>query len=414
MNHSRKKRSLHLSFLIFVILFTQNFSAALAQENTQIFQPEPSAQEKDEGRAALQCARQMGRFFSAPRSDVYSVVEEFRDYFRDFFLWPAHFRDVVNIEAQVHKAFQEVIEAFVRCDPERLKSTIGAYWRLSAELYYVRHYVDTATGRLQILPRSPITREQFRDRMTKSFFGSMPGDAEKEKLLFEGYFDMFEAKYKDRAKSYGQLADDPEYERLKKKVTQLVETITSLKEFVNEPQMFFQETAADLQSAVPSQIREGQIVSTWQNKGKTLESLTKNVISRFKICPEGGDQDACKNLIDIGSGIYGKKDDAVKILQQTLGLSKPVENFTERKTVEEVQNAVAESEQKRNALETKAEMLSRYETLYGQIEGDGLASVLQRMDALVTILGPSVTGGSIPPLVKTQQCAEKVREQECR
>lgn len=387
------------SLLLFFVVCSMTASA---QGTSQLFAPVPSIGVLDKGNNAVECAKGIFKFVGSPKSNLISFWEDFKDYWRDFLLWPLHYADVAIVENQWHEATRELFAAFMRCDVDRIKSLENTYWRLYAELFYVRHFVDTDGGYLRILSENPSERDAFKKRMLMSFVGRGDISEDSQSILFSGYFDLFEAKYKDRAKTYASFGNDPAFTQLAEKVKGLFETIKSLKDLGTEEYWQVEEEAVELANDLKKPVNA--VVEGWQDKGTVAKETSAKVANTFRVCPEG-DPASCKGILDSSVGVA----------EAVLGAGTSTWNkMNDRKTFEQVQIAITQEQIKRTEDRTRGEMLARYELLYGRISGDGIAAINERMDKLIEIVGPKEDKGSLPVLKKVAECAKEVKEKVCK
>lgn len=394
-----------------------------AQENIQFFGSEPLASEQDEGRNLLECLKGWRQFLSA-----FIGYEGFVDYWRDIFIlswkWPMYFADINNVEMQLNKSRYAVMSAFLRCDTNRLKSVTQAYYRLEAELYFLRHFVDVSGGFLNFKTESRGNRDEFRDEMLDFFaLRKESSDPNQDKSLFMGYFDEFEGKYSGRAEQYAGYGDDPIYNDISSKFDDLIKTF---KDFGKESAALVGDVADTAVAAVEAG-KKG--VSALAHPINTLGALAMEAYKRFQICPSGDAAD-CKTLGEVvvnalregieGAKTFGKLSltlvggvVATPVAITTITVEKIVDALSGsgiKATPDEVQQILSEVNEVAEAQAEQADMMARYELLYGQVAGDGIVELTNRMDILLGILGPK---GSQPPLEKIAKCADYVQNAVC-
>lgn len=413
-------------------------------ESFEIFGAEPGAKETDEGRSLLACAEGLMDFLVPPTANFFN---DFEDYVRDFLLWPAHYADVAAIENQVNKARYQVISAYLSCDLERLPSIINTYYKLEAEHFFVRHFVDTDGGWLKFLTESPGDRQQFLDQMTDSLIdriglGRSQVEKDSSRALLEGYFDEFESKYSERAKSYAGTGEDSVFQELKAKVEELVDTLSSIQALGDELGSFGEEVGEAAVSAAAS------VKDVYDHPVAALKTLGEKTLSTFQACPSAGHPEECITLGEALSAgwdatkaagkvivtIPGQIADAAETVYNAAaglfsgdkglnGVPAPKKRVTYdniQRDQEKLRNLVAENEE-------RAEMLSRYELLYGQVGGSGVSALMGKMDVLLATLGAGRKAdvrspdplkvkpiqGSLEPLKKLKECADETEKSMC-
>lgn len=430
-NACQKSKVLAL-IVIAGILLSASLQVSYAQgrvENVEVYGVEGAAGEKDKGRSFLECLKGWRQFIAATSPfDPGNFDEYIKEIFYVSWRSPALFADIVNIEEQVNRARYAVMAAFLRCDLNRLESVTEAYYRLEAELYYVRHSVDTSGGYIQ-------KREDFANELADYLIVlKASGDPEKERAIYTGYFDLFKSKYRERAKIYADSSNDPIFAELGAKFDELIETFKSFKTLGSE--------MANLGKDVGKAVAEGAtavggaVVAPFENPGKALKDLASNINERFKICPSTGHPDECITFTEAlitGGSIVGKtayevgvvvKDIVVGAAKTAVGTGKAVKDkvvelFSSAaksgakitpQDVQKVAEEVAAVVGKENV--DRADMLLRYELLYGQVGGAGVLALMARMDTLLGILG-SGDEGSLQPLKQADRCAERVKNRVC-
>lgn len=390
---------------IFLLISINSFAIPLVQaqgtpENVQLFGPASVGSTSESDRNLANCLSRLRRFLSPPNADIF---EDVADYFRDFSLLPSHYADVAAIENQVNKSRYAVIAAFLRCDLNRLPAAINAYEKLEAELYFVRHFVNTDGGYIHDRTLASAEKQQFLEQMLDYIFIRHPReDEDRDRAKFEGYFDQFIAQYRERGKGYANFGEDPVYSELSERVDKLVQTLSSLGTLVGEVANLGKDVGENVSDAA-SAVKQAA-VSAYERPGAALVGALENAVSRFQICPAAGDPEDCKDAI----GLYKSAKNAA------LGVENFFNKTSERKTFEEVKVAISQAAAQEVEATDKGAMLARYELLYAQVNGDGVAAVMANMDGLLNILGPDGKFGSLPPLKQIAECAEDVKKRECK
>lgn len=390
------KKSLPILVLLFSFSLAYLFAAAKmpaarAQAAGQFFEAEPLAKEQSKGRNLLSCLSGWRQFISAGIG-----TQGFKDYWRDFSLYPAHYADVVIVEQQLNKARYAVMAAFLRCDLNKLKSVTNAYYKLEAELYFVRHFVETSGGSVKILTENPAERQKLVDEVANHIIlFKKSQNPEEDRAIISGYFSTFETKYKERAKKYAQFGNDAVYGELGKKFDELIDTFKSFGKINNDLQK--EEKPAE---KTAEQNRE---TKTPAHAGalKNIKELAAAIAKRFDACATTEDKRYC---------ITGEDRKKTEDPFTPSNITKS----SEKKTFGEVMFLVEKRAQERTEDIDKVQMLAKYEILYGQVNGDGIIELMKKMDALLAILGPAKEEGSIEPLNKLQQCAKHVNTNQCK
>ncbi|MBI4994295.1 hypothetical protein HZC21_01465 [Candidatus Peregrinibacteria bacterium] len=390
--HSVLTAALVVIFSVSSILFFGQIAYAqegYKKENVKVFGSEPMAGETDEGRNLLTCFEHWRDFLAAGIG-----FEDFSDYWRDFFLWPSHFADVMNVQNQLNKARYSVMAAFLRCDLDKLKSVTEAYYRLEAELYFVRHFVDTSGGFLRVLTESEGQRDRFAEEMLDYMILLKPAEnKDKERALYKGYFDLFAAKYAGRAKQYKSFEDDEIYAELYAKFLEFQSAINDFEKLGSEMEELGKEAIIEPAKAI------GKAATAFYNNPlKALKEAGKSILNRFDACVATKDNRRCatgKSRVGAPENVFG----------DTPGFTKT----SEKKTFDQVMSGIKQQEQKKTEDIDEAQMLARYEMLYGQASGDGMKALADKMQEMIDILGKSSS-----PLNELENCADHVSGEVCR
>lgn len=363
----------------------------------------------NKGKDSVGCAAGLTRFLSP----VGSVLSDSADYWRDFFLWPSHYADVMNVENQMNKARYAVIAAFSRCDLEKIKSLTDAFYKLTAELYFVRHYVDESGGYLNILTKTPDDERDLLDKMIGHISDIDPNLTEEgNRAMFEGYFAQFKSKYKERAEKYAGNSDDPVTKDLTAKFAELLDTLGGFKKMGSEISALGEDVANEASAAAQSVTKSAKEV--WNSPGKAIGEATRDTLNRFVTCPEADNAADCYN---------GAKDAlSLDVFGSNSGIKKP------GRTYEDIMSAIDNAEIASVELEEQSDVMARYELLYGQVNGSGILALTGRLDKLNAILGKGrgadlksddplkakPVDGSLGAMKNVNKCAAIVLGNECK
>ncbi|GEM_PF-3777368 len=399
-----------------------------AQENIQFFGSEPLAGEQDKGRSLLGCLDGWRQFLSALIG-----YEGFVDYWRDIFIlswkWPMYFADINNVEMQLNKSRYAVMSAFMRCDTDRLASVTQAYYKLEAELYFLRHFVDVSGGFLNFQTESRGNRNRFRDDMLDYFkLRKESENPDQDKALFSGYFDQFEGQYANRAEQYSGYGDDPIYSDISTKFDDLIKTFKDFGHEAKELGGDLAEAGGEVLEAGKGALKAG--VNAFAHPLSTLGDIASDLNSRFQVCPASGHPDECKTIDEVAKDALNASIEGAQkfgelsvtlvggVIATPIGIGKAsvekiidlVANAGTKVTPEEVAKITEELGKLSETQEERADMLTRYELLYGQVGGEGVTAVTNKMDELLKILGPAE---SLPKLEKAAKCAAYVQNHVC-
>lgn len=374
-----------------------------------------NAQPAKQSRNLVSCLSGMRQFLSAGLG-----YESFTDYWRDFSLWPSQYADVASIENQVNKARYAVVAAFLRCDLNRLQSVTNAYYKLEAELYFVRHFVDTSGGEVRNLIADAADRESFANTMINSLLlRKVSADKEKDRALFRGYFDEFDAKYAERAKSYASFGKDPVFQELGKKFDELIETFKSLSNLGGAMKAAGKEAVKKEEKPAAE---ESSNAGAAQSPPKSIREKASSFLSKFMdlcVTPSGvgpAGIDITHSALSQSENRYCLLGDANTTKQEFSAPDPNVNKASDKKSFGEIITAISRQQAKQTEDISKAEMLTRYELLYGEVNGGGVLELFQKMNTLNAILGKGIDtplSGSLEPLAKVKSCLQDALKKQC-
>lgn len=393
-------------FSIIAILAILLPNAVRAQENIQFFGVNPATGQQDQNKNLKNCLFGFSQLLliSAGLDTLPSHIQwRVPPYFRDFFLMPSQYADIMNLEGQINRARNAVMAASFRCDMPRLSANMNAYYKLEAELYYLRYFVDAGGGwfswalpgrpKIVAVTSFPGQRRKFVEDMIKNFAQIRTMDSDQVRTTFEAYFNEFEEKYKERVRSYTGI--DDVWSELAAKVDELVQTFKQFGKLGGELKSLGRETGAAIAELGTS--TANTVAKFFTSKG--IADTILEVGNRFQICPVDGSAE-CK------PGYQAFAD----TIEGILGVGSSVQNFSNRRSFEDLKIAINTQEVKKTEDMTRAEMLTRYEVLYGYVTGSGISSMVYKMGNLKKILSdPSMTS-----LDGVQSCAKMIRDRECK
>lgn len=431
----RKILTISLILVLLIGLFPWRIALAQTSQTPDLFESplmffgaRPQTPPSRGQRNLANCMLGLMQFYyiAARFSDIPSHIRlRWPPYFRDFFLLPAQYADVMNVEQQLNRTRSSVMAAAFRCDVQQQRATERAYYKLEAELYYVRYFVDatpiptihpgwsvvnalSAAGAAVRIPRvtdNPQRRQNFLSEMLDAF-GAIPGLSEDQRRsLLTGYFEEFEAKYMERVNSYA--GGDAAWQELARKVDELIDTIKSLKNLGKELADVGREAAAAGQGIGRMAVNAAREARSAARKlknspGKAILEGAKEILNVAKVCYRA----ECK----------GAGDTVQDIIGSIMEVGSTVRSFSDRKTFEDVRVAIERQKTQQVEFVEEADLRARYEMLYGQINGAGISEMIEKMDELIKILSVgsgTEIAGSFQPLQKVQQCVRMTRTRQC-
>lgn len=205
----------------------QNLSSAVIPvANAQTLSP------KSNSGTGLFCKRDFGNFL---KNGIDFDGEGFTDYWRDIFVIYntnyCQFTEIDSLLDRIDKARKQIRQAFYVCDNSTAQRVARQYYDMSAELYYLRHFVDTPA------PTNPnasdaekaqnvALRTDIKDKFIKKFvtdlkyFNDAQGTIEFDKLV---------GKYSTKIDTYKNCTD-PNFGALIQKIKDLGSTLDTIEQ----------------------------------------------------------------------------------------------------------------------------------------------------------------------------------------
>lgn len=294
--------------------------------------------------------------------------DDFVEYFRDITGWPplfvnsrytvniCMFMDIDNLLNQIKKVREQIRKAFYACDAnvDKLKAT---YFRLEAELFFLRKYVRISDGTMAEVNPDEVLRDLNAYFVLDKRFLS----ADEMKTLFE----QFKNKYQSRIKTYADCKD-PTWESLLLKLTELKDHITG--------GLGIKSSAGNVANAFDKAIN-----TPYQRTGNVLGGLLDAKIN---------DVEPWQALSDIGAKLK--------------------EQFPKGFTFEQLQAAQREDLIRYNDAISRESYLAQYDVLYRQSSGEIVKSVLDRLEYLQSSLK-----NTFPFINQTIQCTKGILDKAC-
>lgn len=155
--------------------------------------------------AQLFCTRDYGNFIT---NGIDFDGEGFVDYWRDIFIIYntnyCQYSDIASLLDRIDKARKQLRQAFYVCDENTVERVTQQYYELSAEVYYLRHFVETAENsdpkqsdkeKAQKVAERTAVKAEFLNRFVndKEYFDQKNGEAIYEKISqkYEGKIDAY-------------------------------------------------------------------------------------------------------------------------------------------------------------------------------------------------------------------------------
>lgn len=286
---------------------------------------------------------------------------------------PCYYRDIRTIEERIRRAREQVRSSFLRCDLQNLDNLTEAYHRLEAELYFLRHAVIKNDEGIFVVSRLNTEAEKRElAKEMKKFFVIDRGLISDEQML--NYVNIFSAKYEGRAEDYNNCRSEI-YGDIEEKLITFWEQIKSLGS----------EFATAFTEGTPSR----------RGNPPNAPNATE------------GSQTSRNALLDRLYGIvdFAEVEPETELSDLTEALD-PTENLP---TFENVRFTLERASERFSTQTSRADLLKKYEVLYGNIADDAVSKILQKQDRLIEILK-----ATSPAMEEATSCVENVEDRECR
>lgn len=267
------------------------------------------------------------------------------------------YNDIDSLLRRLEKARQQVRNAFYICDVNA-NNLAKTYYKLEAELYFARKYLDVSNGNLLFADEKAL-RNKFIDYFVtdKEFFTQEEG---------KNYFDEFLKRYKERQKVYLNCPD-PTWGNLIAKWNE------------------FKENAGGFGA-----IKEA--VETIKQKAEKVLNVPRDRTGNVL----GG-------LIDVRVNDLDPETAGAEISNELKRI------FPDGYTFGQLQTAKNSAAKRYKEAVSRAEFLTQYEHLYKESSGDIINEIVARLDTLNVIIKSTIAGA----LSRTYQCTKTVNYKTC-
>lgn len=183
------------------------------------------------GGQQLFCSRDFGTFIT---NGLDFDGEGFIDYWRDMLVIYntnyCQYTDIDSLHNRIDKARKQIREAFYACDNDTADRVTGEYYQMSAELYYLRHFVSTKESPN---PKASDKEKDQNVQLNASIHDMFINMFVKKLKYFntdqaEIIFIQLKQKYESKLANYKNCSD-PNIGMLKEKTVSLINTIETIK-----------------------------------------------------------------------------------------------------------------------------------------------------------------------------------------
>jgi hypothetical protein len=300
----------------------------------------------------MRCARDYITFLS-------SVIgyDDFIEYWKDILVRYSsnicQYQDIETLRLRIVKIREQIRKAFYVCaDTSKMKDS---YYRLEAELSYVRKFINVNNGSFYSTPEADVLKD------LKSYLG----DKYSEDQVLE-FFNGFKAKYEPKLDGYKNCVD-PGWSALTAKWKEFTETMAGLGPSITQ-------AGADIEKH-------------WKRMANTPLNLSRDFI--------GGFLDARVNGLSPKQGLEQIKAEFEK-------------NSPQGYTFSQIQAATQLEAQRYDGQKLEQDFLTQYQTLYGETKDVFTGEIVDRMDLLNKIIV-----ATYPYVNQTTLCVKTIKDKQC-
>lgn len=357
----------------------------------------------------LFCTRDFGNFLA---NGLDFDGEGFTDYFTDFVDIPGvgfsrystnycWFSDIDSLLNRIDTARKQIRQAFYVCDNNTAQKVKKDYYELSAELYYLRHFVDVAAGtnpkdskaeKDQKVALNKAIRAKFIKRFTKdvSYFDETQASA---------IFDKLAAKYEPKLESY-KNCEDPNLTMLKTKILGIKNTLNTIEQMGKK---FVQRTQSVI-SATQKRIEANPGLFTALGSDSVGDFF--NRATSFRVNNEPAFEPTAWEQI-----VNSAKENTPLVSGGTSSGANGSAGVTASPTAinfNSVAGDITKIEKREDAKNLDLIYLADYDVKYRQVGGAGLNSLEVNLDELKKIITDT-----FKPMTDVQVCAANIVGKQC-
>ncbi len=276
--------------------------------------------------------------------------------------------DIDALQSQIDNLQKQIRTSFYSCNNSRIEELRPQYFKLNAELYYVRNFIETSDGNFVKANESKLL-----ENMISEF-------AKTTRQIDEGtlrkYFEEFKKKYADREKSYASCKNN-KWAEVSKKWKELENNLKALESSANQISKKSNSTAAN----------SNQSANTAKNapKNKGGSFLSKVLSATIN------KQDPSKSLDKI----------ATDFQQQNPSIGTP--------NLDQLTSNFSSSQKSYATSLSKQQMLDRYQVLYKQSGDDAFTDLTKKMNVMNEVIKQS-----LPTLSKLGTCSKQIGARQCK
>ena len=357
-----------------------SFSFTLSSVRAQEEAVADAANQIEEGLKS--CARGFTTNFLATGAGFADIISSWEEIFE----WNACYKgDLDGVGNQLRKVRKEVRSAYLTCNLENKDRIFENYWKLDAELWFLRYAIDTKNN---ILLQNFVTQKQKQkiyQEMVKKY-----GDVIDEKLM-DQYVTEFHAKYTERFEEYKTCRTFQSLDELEEKWEEFLATMGDFVKAIDDlTGTHALETPAEKRERKRREAldadKEPQGPSLLEGPDASLDRGLDASISKFRLNVEaektlGELEQEWKDQFGPSAPKSGPGGIGTRIVNE------------KRRVEEEL---------------ALGEMWIRYRTMYGQVADKSTEGIINSLKEFGRIIPDTV-----PSMLKVQECSKKLKDRQC-
>ncbi|MCC6643709.1 hypothetical protein IT411_03080 [Candidatus Peregrinibacteria bacterium] len=341
----------------------------------------------------LFCTRDFGNFLA---NGIDFDGEGFTDYWRDILVIYnsnyCQFTDIDSLLDRIDKSRKAIRQAFYVCDKATAATAAAQYYEMSAELYYLRHFVETSPT-----PNPKNTDEEKAQKVAPA--GDIKAKFIQRFVNDAAYFDInkanelyekFKSKYESKLESY-RNCQDPNLEFLKQKIQDLAGTIETIQKlgqrFVERTQKRFSAMEKKI-AANPGLLSAFSADSVGDFFGKVVDTQVNGVSPSEPTVWEQISNSAKENAPVVPSS-------------SNKGVPPVI-------TPEAIMGDITKIKARENSTITELTYVAEYDAKYRQIQDSGLDKMIVNLTELENIVT-----ASFDPIDKIRVCTANIVGKQC-
>jgi hypothetical protein len=301
------------------------------------------------------------------------------------------YQDIDSLLNQIDKARKQIRQAFYVCDNATSSRVAAQYNQLSAELYYLRHFVDTAatpnpkvsdTEKAQKIIPNPDIRALFMKKFVtdKKYFDQPTGLA---------VFERISQKYASKLESYRNCVD-PNLEQLYQRIDNLKTNLGAATQLWNK----FKERTKSRFSAMQKRIDANPGLISAFGASSVGDFFNRVVDLRINAEPVG-ETTVWEQIT------FAAKENAPLSSNSNIASSQGI-------TFNSVQADMSDIKARTDDGDMDLQYVSEYDLKYRQVQGIGLDKVRDNLDTLKDIIK-----NTFDPLDKVRICTANIVGKQC-